>query len=127
MTIVVVAAGALIVGVFAGYIIRKFLVAKQLESVEKKAQELLNKAREKEKDIIIKAKEKSIQIIDEAKREEVDLKQKQLEKLEAIAQLSMDEAKDVLFKNTEERIKDELAARIRKLEADSSDEMERKA
>lgn len=55
------------------------------------------------------------------------VKTAQLEKLEKIANLSMEEAKESLFKNAEERIKDELAARIRKLEAESSTEVEKRA
>jgi len=56
-----------------------------------------------------------------------EIKEQQLVKLEKIAGLDMDGAKEILLKNTEERIKDELAARIRKLEAQSSDEIERQS
>ncbi|MEK9165701.1 MAG: ribonuclease Y [Patescibacteria group bacterium] len=77
-----------------------------------------------------KSKEKCKQQLQEAEelKEKIkEVKEKQLEKLEQIAGLNIEDAKKVLFKNTEERIKDELAARIRKLEAQSSDEVERQS
>ena len=65
--------------------------------------------------------------IEELKTRINEIKLEQVDKLQKIACLSMEEARDVIFKNTEERMRDELAARIRKIEAQSSDEVERKA
>jgi ribonuclease Y len=71
--------------------------------------------------------QKQHQQINKLKERIKEIKQEQLVKLEKIAGLDMDGAKEILLKNTEERIKDELAARIRKLEAQSSDEVERQS
>ncbi|HCA66629.1 MAG: ribonuclease Y [Candidatus Jacksonbacteria bacterium RIFOXYA2_FULL_44_7] len=71
--------------------------------------------------------QKKLADVDELKAKALEVKEEQVKKLEKIAGLTIDEAKEVLFKNTEERIKDELATRIRKLEAESSYEVEKRA
>lgn len=64
----------------------------------------------------------------EAAKEEVrKIKEQQVAKLETIAQLSMQEAKDILLNNVEGSMKDELLGRIRKLENQASDELEQRA
>lgn len=64
----------------------------------------------------------------EAAREEIKtIREEQMAKLEKIAALTQDEAKKVLFDNIEERNKQDLAVRIRKLEETSTSEVERRA
>jgi ribonuclease Y len=64
----------------------------------------------------------------EAAREEIKkIREEQFQKLEKIAGLTQEEAKNVLFSNVEERIKEDLTVRIRKLEESSTEEIERKA
>ena len=61
-------------------------------------------------------------------KEEIQkIKTDQLAKLEKIAGLNQEEAKEVLIKNVEARMKDDLLLRIRKLEENASEEMEAKA
>lgn len=61
-------------------------------------------------------------------KEEISkIKIEQMAKLEKIAGLSQEEAKKVLFDNIENRISSELAARIRKLENLSVEQVEREA
>ncbi len=55
------------------------------------------------------------------------IKDEQMGKLEKIAELTREEAKKVLLENTETRMKDELLSRIRKLQAQGQDELEREA
>ena len=55
------------------------------------------------------------------------IKDSQLQKLEKIAALTQDEAKEVLLNNMENRMKDELLHRTRKLENQATDELEAKA
>lgn len=64
----------------------------------------------------------------ERNKEEIkQIKEEQLKKLEKIASLTKEEAREVLINNTEARMKDELLHRIRKLEAEASDELETRA
>ncbi|MDD4607228.1 MAG: ribonuclease Y [Patescibacteria group bacterium] len=56
-----------------------------------------------------------------------EIKGQQMEKLQKIAGLTQDEAKDVLLKNTERQIKDDLVQRVRKLENISQEEWDNKA
>jgi ribonuclease Y len=64
----------------------------------------------------------------EAAREEVKkIREEQLVKLEKIAGLSQDEAKKVLMDYVEEKNKEDLTVRIRKLEEASTSEVERRA
>lgn len=61
------------------------------------------------------------------KAEVVKIRAEQVVKLEKIAELSADDAKRILMDNTELRMKDELLARVRKLQATADDEVEREA
>lgn len=65
--------------------------------------------------------------LEQAKIEIKEIRTEQLTKLEKIAKLTQEEAKDVLIKNTEARMKDELLHRIRKLEDQATEELEDKA
>ncbi len=55
------------------------------------------------------------------------IKDSQLQKLEKIAALTQEEAKEVLVNNMENRMNDELLHRMRKLENQATDELESKA
>ena len=61
---------ALPVGVVFGYFLRRSLAFKQAESVEAKAKEILDDAKNKEKELLYKAREKAIKVLDEVKHEE---------------------------------------------------------
>lgn len=65
--------------------------------------------------------------VEKNKEEIKKIKDEQIAKLEKIAGLTREEAKEVLIKNTEVRMKDELLHRIRKLEEQSSEELEQRA
>ncbi|MFA6551449.1 MAG: ribonuclease Y [Patescibacteria group bacterium] len=65
--------------------------------------------------------------VEEAKEKIIAIRKEQLEKLEKIAKMTKDEAKDVLMNNVEGEIKEALVSRIKKLEQESSDELETKA
>src|SRR3989339_265257 len=65
--------------------------------------------------------------LEKNKAEIKEIRQQQLDKLEKVAALSQEEAKEILIKNTEVRIKDDLLQRMRKLEEQGSEEMEAKA
>src|SRR3989344_2830829 len=62
--------------------------------------------------------------VEEAKEKIVEIRKEQMAKLEKIARLTKDEAKDVLMKNVEGEIKEALASRIKKLELESTEELE---
>lgn len=77
-----------------------------------------------EKRTKLSEKEKNLETL----REDLQkIKEKGLEKLEKISGLSKDEAKEVLMKNMETAVKDELYNRVRKLEKQNSEELEEKA
>jgi ribonuclease Y len=65
--------------------------------------------------------------VEEVKEKINKIKNEQLEKLEKIAKMTKEEAKEVLIKNVEEQIKDDLMARINKLEKESVEVLEEKA
>lgn len=68
-----------------------------------------------------------IEKVQAAKEEIRKIKEEQMKKLEAVARLDEKEAKDILMKNVEDRMKDELLIRIKKLENQSSEELENRA
>ena len=163
-------------GFFLGYAFRKRIGINNANSAEKKAGEIIEKAKDKQQDILLHAKEKAVAVMDEAKQEEqqrrrdlnhaqkrlekreslfdkklLDIESKQqgiaektkkideikqeikniqkmqTERLEKIAKMNKDEAKDLLLEKTENTIKDELVSRIKKLEQESNEELERRA
>jgi ribonuclease Y len=173
---IIIATAAALIGVVAGYFIRRMIATSRLSDAEQRAQRALQEAREQEKSIILSAKEKAITIIDEGKQEaeqrrkEVEhtqkrlesreslfdkrlleieekqqtlaerakkieeakeqiraLQQQQIDKLEKIAGLTVEQAKEVLMRNTEERSKEEFAARLQKLQLVESEEWEKQA
>jgi ribonuclease Y len=65
--------------------------------------------------------------IEKAKEEVKKIREEQLAKLEKIAALTQEEAKTVLMNNTELRMHDELLARMRKLELQGNDDLERRS
>lgn len=64
--------------------------------------------------------------VEEVKEKIKAIKEEQLAKLEKIANMSKEEAREVLFKNMEERTKDDLLARLNKLEKESTETIEEK-
>ncbi|MCX6785681.1 MAG: ribonuclease Y [Candidatus Komeilibacteria bacterium] len=176
IVLVIILIAGLAIGGFVGYYFRKLFAAREVNSAESKAEEMLKRAKEKQSEILLEAKDKAIKVIDESKKEAeerrqevkhlqermekreaafdqklLDLESKQQElyqkaekveklkeeiqkikedqfkKLEAIAQLTREEAKTVLLKNTEDKMKDELVVRVRKLQEESSEELEQRS
>jgi len=65
--------------------------------------------------------------VEEIKERIKEIKEEQVAKLEKIAAMSKDEAREVLFKNIEAQVKDDLMSRINKLERESTETIEEKA
>jgi len=65
--------------------------------------------------------------VEEVKGKIKQIKEEQLAKLEKIAGMTKDEAKEVLFKNVEEQIKDDIVVRIGKLEREATEVWDEKA
>ncbi len=163
-------------GIVSGYYLRRSWAAREAQSVEARAQVILEEAKSKERELLLKAKDQSIKIIDDAKREEatrhtelnrlqerlekretqfdqklmeleqqkkdtadasakfdvakaevVKIREEQMVKLQKIAELTPDDAKRILMDNVELRMKDELLARIRKVQSESDEEVEKSA
>jgi len=106
---------------------------------EKRRQEISNlQARLEKRETVFSQKllelqEKQQQLYDKVNKvEEVKekinkIKEEQLAKLEKIAAMTKEEAKEVLFKNVQNEIKDNLMARIKKMEKEASETMADKA
>lgn len=65
--------------------------------------------------------------VEEVKGKIKQIKEEQLAKLEKIAGMTKDEAKEVLFKNVEDQIKDDVMVRIGKLEREATEVWDEKA
>ncbi len=65
--------------------------------------------------------------VEEVKEKINQIKKEQLEKLETIAKMTKDDAKDVLLKNVEAQMAEELMARIAKMEKESTEVIEEKS
>ncbi|MFA6511950.1 MAG: ribonuclease Y [Patescibacteria group bacterium] len=169
-------AASLAGGVLAGYWFRKTWAIREAQSIEAKAQTLIEKAKAESKEHLLDAKEKASKVIEEAQREEKELraelrnqqqrleqreskfdsklmevegKQEELAKkatkleelkgkireiqemqekrLEEIASLSREEATEKLMIKVEESSKEALTSRLKKMDQESSDVIDKKA
>lgn len=90
---------------------RESMFDRKLLEFEDKKQQLLEKAEK----------------LEAAKTEIITIKEEQIAKLEKIAGMNKEEAKQVLLDNTEREVKEELFSRIKKIENETTEEVERKA
>ena len=67
--LVIILVAGLAIGGFIGYYFRKLSATRQVDSAERKAEELLNEAKSKQKEILLEAKDKALASLDEAKKE----------------------------------------------------------
>ena len=65
--------------------------------------------------------------VEDVKEKIRQIKKEQLAKLEKIANMSKQEAQDVIIKNLEAQMKDDLLSRIKKLEGEETETLEKKA
>jgi ribonuclease Y len=65
--------------------------------------------------------------VEEIKEKIKKIKEEQLAKLEKIAEMSKEEAQEVILKNVEEQAKDSLLSRLKKLEEEATETLEEKA
>ncbi len=90
---------------------RESLFDQKLLDLEEKQQKLYEKANR----------------LESAKKEILKIKDEQMAKLEQIARLTREEAKNVLISNMEKEMKEELAIRMTKLQRENNDELEKEA
>ncbi|MBI5732288.1 MAG: ribonuclease Y [Candidatus Magasanikbacteria bacterium] len=87
-------------GLVLGYILRKKVARTQADSIEVKAEKIINDTKTKQQEMLIRAKERALQIIDAAKheeenrRQELRLIQQRLEKREALFDQKLLELQD---------------------------------
>ena len=67
--------GGLVIGLGLGYLIRRMIAVRTINSAEERAHRILQDAKTKEKELLLNAQQKSITLIEEAKREEVSRRQ----------------------------------------------------
>ncbi|MEK7084595.1 MAG: Rnase Y domain-containing protein, partial [Patescibacteria group bacterium] len=164
------------IGVFLGYILRKQIARGQANSIEARAEKVMDEAKHKEQELLLQAQEKSLKVIEAAKKEEEarreelrqiqgrlqkreelfdqkllefenektklqekrdqiqaikqkieEIQQQAMAKLEAVAGLSRDAAKEHLLKKVEEQSKDDLMHRVLKLDQENNESLEEKA
>jgi len=90
---------------------REALFDQKLLNLEDKQQKLYDRAKE----------------VERMKEKIREIKDKQIKQLEKISELSKEEAKKIIIENTEKKMKDDLLSRIKKLQNESSEELEIKA
>jgi len=174
--LLIILLAGLIIGAFAGYVIRKLVAKKSVESAEARAEKMLADAKAKQQDLLLQGKDRALKIIEDAKRDEEErrresiaaqkriekrealfdqkliefqekqqklydkveqveavkgeiqkIREQEMTKLQGIAGLNKDEAKEELFHLVEKDAKDELASRIRKMDQATTEELEEKA
>ncbi len=165
-----------LVGGFLGYLLRKIIVGKKIDSAESKANSLLEEAKIKAKEKLLDAKSKAVRILEETKKEELkrrnaiqqredrleqkeqrldqkiaklekeenqlkqkakqvkkiqkeilEIKNRQIEKLEKLAKMTKEEAKKALISLMEKAHKSELTKAISSLEKQKKEVLEEKA
>ena len=90
----------LVIGLGLGYLIRRMIAVRAINSAEERARRIIQEARSKEKELLLNAQQKSIVLIEETKREEIsrrqELKEEQqrLEKRETVFEKKLLEIED---------------------------------
>lgn len=97
-------------------------IQKRVEKREALFDQKLLEFEEKQQKLVEKAKR-----VEDIKTEILKIKDEQMIKLEKISALTKDEAKKILLENTENQVKEELFSRVRKLEQQTTEELEAKA
>ena len=98
------------------------VIQKKLEQHEDNYQKRIQDIEKKQQNIIDKTDK-----IEEIKHEIEKIKTEQMKKLEEVAGLDQEEAKDILMKEVEKMVNDEFVSRLHKLERVHSDELQTKA
>jgi ribonuclease Y len=102
---------------------------KELRIIQQKLEKFEIGYRERQKEL--EAKQQAVidktEKLEEARKQIEQVRDEQMAKLEQIAGLTQDEAKEVLFKEVEKDVDEEFASRLHKLERKGSDELEEKA
>lgn len=75
LILIIIAAGALAVGVVLGYLSRQSIAKNQAGSIEAKLGKMTEEAKREAKEVVIQAKDKAMQILEEAKREQKEREQ----------------------------------------------------
>ncbi|MFA6909009.1 MAG: ribonuclease Y [Patescibacteria group bacterium] len=71
--------------------------------------------------------QEKVQELEHVRQEITGIREKQIEKLEKIAELTRDEAQKVLIDNVETSVKEDLTQRVKRLEREGSEQYEKKA
>ena len=95
---------------------------KRLEKREALFDQKLLDLENKKQDILEK-----VEKVEKVKGEILRIKEEQMKKLETIAKLTKEEAKKVLLENTENEMKEDLVVRIKKLQNQAAEELDKKA
>ncbi|MBI3671433.1 ribonuclease Y, partial [Candidatus Azambacteria bacterium] len=104
---------------------RKAQITKLEEHLLKREDTLEKRLEKQEKDE--KDLREKVEKVKSVHEEVNNIKQKQIEKLEEISGLSETKAKDAVFEMVEQKNKDDLLIRMKKLEQQTNDEVEKKA
>lgn len=88
-------AGAVLLGIIAGYFVRHLIAGRRIDSLEKRLKEEIRKAKNEAQDIVLEAKNKAVSLLDEAKE---DLKERKT---------SIERLEERLFKKDEELVRRE--------------------
>lgn len=163
-------------GTAGGYALRKVVAKSQSESLEIKAEKVINEAKNQAQEILIEAKDKALKVTEEAKKEEIErfrqlkateervekrdisldrkleeidkrnedlnarvekvreikkeleeIRAKQLEKLEKVAQLPKERAEQIVIERTEREMEESIQSRLKKMEKIGVEEVREKA
>ncbi|HDQ22434.1 MAG TPA: ribonuclease Y [Candidatus Uhrbacteria bacterium] len=90
---------------------RESIFDQKLLDLENKQQKLFEKAKE----------------VEAVKEKIAKIREEQLQKLEKIAKMTKDQARNVLLENTEKMVKEDILARLKKLQSEGQEEIDKKA
>jgi len=90
---------------------RESIFDQKLLDLENKQQKLFEKAKE----------------VEAVKEKIAKIREEQLQKLEKIAKMTKDQARNVLLENTEKMVKEDILARLKKLQSEGQEELDKKA
>ena len=97
-------------------------IQKRIEKRENLFDKKILEFEDRKQELIVKEKG-----VDDLRAGLLKIKEKGMEKLEKISRFSQDQAKEALLNNVESSVKEELYARVRKLQKENTEELEEKS
>src|SRR3989339_489721 len=127
LMIILISAGALVLGVGIGYYLRLIIALGKRRSIEIDIKQMMVGAKEEAQKITDEAKKKSEEQLVNLKEEEKKKEEEKIVELERISKLTEEGAKEELLRDVEKKYEEDIVVKMQKLETSNEEKLDRRA